>query len=121
MTIKKNFNYYPNSAENYSKKNPNVSSTDNVNYKYVDSYMKNNRFSFGNVNNPQDQRFGNLPNYNTEIKQQDFSTSKFSGNYYNTNYNSSSVINNFYYTESKNKIYSKIFLRNKKILFSFNI
>ena len=95
MTIKKNFNYFPNSAENYTKKYPNISPTDNVNYKYVDSYMKNNRFGFGNVNNPQDQRFGNLPNYNTEIKQQDFSTSKFSGNYNSNNFNSN-YINNFF-------------------------
>lgn len=80
MTIKKNFNFIPSSSE--GTKNSSFQPIENIknaNYNYVDSYMKGNKYAYSNANY-QDQRIRNLPNYNTEPKDFDYTTTKFNGN-----------------------------------------
>lgn len=81
MTIKKNFNFFPNSSEGI--KNKPIQSFDKftaANYDNMDSYMKGNKYGYSNLNY-QDQRMKNLPNYNTGAKEFDYTTSKFNGKF----------------------------------------
>jgi len=79
MTIKKNFNFISNSNEENNKVR-HFNPVYNANYNYMDSYLKEDRFAYNKINY-EDQRLKNLQNYNTDFKQFDQTTSKFTGIY----------------------------------------
>ena len=81
MTIKKNFNFIPNSSEGVKNKSFQPAG-DNAaaNCNYLDSSMKENKYTYSKANY-QDQSMIKLPNYNTETKNFDYATSKFNGKY----------------------------------------
>jgi hypothetical protein len=81
MTIKKNFNFIPNSSEGVKNKSfQPVGDNSTANYNYLDSSMKENKYTYSNANY-HDQRLIKLPNYNTEAKNFDYATSKLNGKY----------------------------------------
>jgi hypothetical protein len=101
MTLKRNFNYIPNSNEGF--KNRQNKQTDHMNYNYVNSYMKEDKIDNYNTNF-QTQKLSNLANYNTQYKDYDYSTSKLNG-----------IIILYFYQKFKNKI--KFYLMIKKKIF----
>jgi len=85
MTLKKNFNFMPNSADGFkNRQNPQIY---NQNYNYLDSYMKSDKYGNYDAIN-QDQRLSNMPNYDTQFKDKDFSASKINGKLNNLLWNS---------------------------------
>ncbi len=79
MTIKKNFSFIPNVSEGIINNGIQAENKFNPeNYNYIDSYANGNRHAYSNINY-QDQRLKYLPNYNTEAKDFDYTSSKFNG------------------------------------------